>query len=224
MKKIWLAALVVAALAVAGCDNPFAPKTRTPDEDPPEPAKQATEPEIVMDNLEKAFEERDKELYETLLDERFWFTETDCAGNIEFFNDREEELAIMGGRDNSEGVLDRFRTIEYTFNIFAGDGRTRELGIERPNAFEGDPDGHPDEDWEVFRGRVEMLLLENPTDGFRVEQVMTFKLREGDDGLWRIARWIDDPVSGGGDCGFKWAGKVANESDSWGRVKSVFNR
>ena len=63
----------------------------------------------------------------------------------------------------------------------------------------GDPDGHPDEDWEVFRGRVEMLLLKTSDDGFRVNQIMTFKLRQGEDGLWRIVRWIDDPLVG--DCG-----------------------
>lgn len=181
----------------SACSNPFAPSTRTPVTTPDEPAPAADQPEIVIDNLNRAFNDRDKELYETLLDERFWFTETDCEGNIVFFNGREEELAIMGGRDNSEGLLDRFRTVEYEFRLIE---RSRELGIEFPLAFEGDPDGHPDEDWEVFRGRVEILLLENPTDGFRVDQIMTFKVRQGDDGLWRIARWIDDPLSGGGDC------------------------
>ena len=47
---------------------------------------------------------------------------------------------------------------------------------------------------------------------------MTFKLREGDDGTWRMVRWIDDPL--GGDCG---AGKILEE-DTWGRIKVRFLR
>ena len=31
-----------------------------------------------MQNVARAFNERDKDLYETLLDDAFWFTETDC--------------------------------------------------------------------------------------------------------------------------------------------------
>ena len=181
------------------CSNPFAPKKTTPLTTTDQaPAEKATSPEIALDNLERAFEDRDKELYETLLDQRFWFTEDDCAGNLVFQNGREEELSIMlGTRDGSEqGILDQFRTIEYDFQLIQ---RFTELGRDFPSAFEGDPDGHPDEDWEVFRGRVEMQLLEEKNLGFRVEQNMNFKLRKGDDSLWRMARWIDDALVG--DCG-----------------------
>ena len=51
----------------------------------------------------------------------------------------------------------------------------------------------------MIRGRVEILLLDPDGDGFRVEQVMNFKMRQGASGLWRIVRWIDDPLAG--DCG-----------------------
>jgi hypothetical protein len=219
MKYKWTPILLAVVLLVGACSNPFAPATRTPEDEVKEPAKEATEPEIVMDNLERAFEDRDKELYESLLDERFWFTEPDCAGNISFFNDREAELEIMGSRDNSDGLLDQFRTIEYTFSILQN-GRTRELGLNHPIAFENDPDGHPDEDWEVFRGRVEMLLLTTPEDGFRVDQLMTFKLRQGEDGLWRIARWVDDPLDSGNDCNASTPKSVA--VTTIGRIKAGF--
>ena len=182
----------------------------------PPPAEPASTPEIALDNLERSFNERDKELYETLLDERFWFTEDDCAGNLVLHNDRETEIAIMGPRDgSSRGIFDQFRTIEYDFQLIE---RRTELGREFPNAFEGDPDGHPEEDWEVFRGRVEILLLESDNEGFQVSQVMTFKLREGDDGLWRMARWIDDVLAG--ECGGESL-KLA-EASSWGRIKASF--
>jgi len=206
------------------CSNPFAPSTDKPPPDVTlEPAPEATQPEIVMDNLERAFNERDKELYETLLDDSFWFTEPDCLGDVVFENGKEEELEIMGPRDgSSQGILDIYRTIEYEFVPLA---RSTELGRDFPIAFEGDPDGHPDEDWEVFRGRVQILLLETPDDGFRVDQVMTFKLRQGEDGLWRIRRWIDDPLTGacdslepGGDTGS--AKRIVTfESTPWAELK-----
>ena len=195
------AAALAAGVLLAACDNPFAPKKETPPGGSVverAPAQEATEPKIVMDNIERAFDDRDKELYETLLDERFWFTEDDCNGNLVYANGREEELEIMGTRDgSSRGIFDVFRDVNWTFQPIE---RETELGRDHPMAFEGDPDGHPDEDWEVFRGRVEMLLLKTDDDGFRVDQVMNFKLREADDGIWRIVRWIDDPLVGD-NCG-----------------------
>ena len=182
--------------------------------DPPPPA---TSPEQLMENLALAMNGRDGALYETLLDGNFWFTESNCVGELVFANGREEELEILAGtRDGShKGIFDVFPTFEFEFGLLE---RSLELGRDYPEAFEGDPDGHPDEDWEAFRGRVEILLLISDDEGFRVDQIMTFKLREGDDGIWRLVRWIDDPL--GGDCG---AGKIL-EVDTWGRIKVRFLR
>lgn len=180
-----------------------------------DPASPATTPEQLMENLSRAMNGRNEALYESLLDEDFWFSESDCLGNLVFANGREEELEILTGtRDGGrQGMFDFFRTIWFEFQLIE---RSVELGGDYPGAFEGDPDGHPDEDWEAFRGRVEILLLRSDDDGFRVDQIMTFKLREGDDGIWRLVRWIADPLVG--DCG---AGKVL-EKDSWGRIKATF--
>ena len=192
---LWLAFV---SLACSSCTNPFAPTPVPPPGPDPDPHRPATEPEIVMDNLERAVNEQDDVLYETLLDDGFWFTEPDCLGDVVYENGREEEIEIMfGPRDGaSEGIFDIFRTINYEFLPIE---RRTELGRDSPIAFEGDPDGHPQEDWEVFRGRVRMLLLINADDGNRIDQDMSFKMRRGDDGLWRIRRWIDDPLAG--DCG-----------------------
>ena len=195
--RVLVVAVVAAASGMlAACSNPFAPSTaRPPGGEELPPALVATTPEIAMDNLARAFNERDKELYETILDEDFWFTETDCRGDLVFANGFEQELEIMGGaRDgSSQGIFAEFRTIEWDFQLTL---RETEFAGSRPGPL---PDGHLDEDWEVFRGRVEILLLETRDDGFRVTQTMIIKLRQGDDGLWRIIRWIDDPLSG--DCG-----------------------
>ena len=213
------AVLFAALTLLVACSNPFAPEKTVPtDVVEKPPAEQTTTPEIVMENLERAFSDRDKDLYESILDDNFWFTETDCLGELILANDKEEELQIMGTRDGSnQGIFDIFRSIDWNFQQSQ---RYTELGRDFPNAFDGDPDGHPDEDWEVFRGRVEILLLQSADDGFRVVQVMSFKLRKSDDDLWRIVRWIDDPLAGDcGDGGDSDAGRPVGSSWSWGQLK-----
>ncbi|MBT3342643.1 MAG: hypothetical protein HN712_08060 [Gemmatimonadetes bacterium] len=169
-----------------------------------------------MTNLERAFSHREREVYESLLDGDFWFTETDCLGELVLANDREEELLIMGSRDgSSKGIFSIYRTINWSFQPVA---HITELGRDYPDAFEGDPDGHPDEDWEVFRGRVEILLLRPNNDGVAVSQTMNFKLRQGEDGLWRIVRWVDDPLSG--DCSGAGSARPAGTT-SWGGSRQV---
>ena len=197
--------------------EPVIPEPVIPEPEP-EPAV-ATTPEQLMHNIARAMRGRDKALYETLLDEDFWFNETDCLGNTVFDNDLETELTIIvGSRDGStKGLFDIFLDFSYDFELIR---RLQELGTEFPEAFEGDPDGHPDEDWEVFYGRVQMLMLDENGDGYRVDQFMTFKLRLDEGGIWRMVRWLDDPLGGSSCVG---AGKILVEEDSWGRIKnSIF--
>ncbi len=201
------------------CSNPldFAPDTQDPSiiEPPAPPAPPATTPEQLMDNLARAMRTRDKELYDDLLDEGFLFTEWDCLGEVDYHYDREEELAIMTGtRDGSEpGIFDIFRNFDFDFELTR---RTQELGSEHPESFPGDPNGHPDEDWDVFYGRVQMRLLDENGDGYRVDQFMTFKLRRDlEYDLWKIARWENDALEG--DCG--GAGKHLANALSWAALK-----
>ncbi len=212
-----LIAFLIAA-PLAGCGNPFAPDKQPGTGDVQGPAPDASTPEILMDNLARAMRDRDKDLYESVLDQGFWFTETDCAGDIVLENGLEQELEFLGGsRDGARpGIFDIFRSFEFDFQLIR---RSVELGPDFPDAFEDDPDGHPNEDWQVFRGRVQMLMLDENGDGFRVDQIMTYKLRAGDDGLWRITRWIDDPLSG--DCG---TGKRSAQFVDWGNAKQIAAR
>ena len=167
-----------------------------------------------MENLERAFEARDLDLYESLLDDGFWFTEADCLGEVRYHNDKQVELEVMGGGDDSRrGIFGAFRTIEF---YLVAEDRHDELGVDSPMAFEGDGDGHPEEDWHVYRGRVEMLLLHEPDEGFQVDQVMTFKLRQDEAGTWHIRRWADDPLAR--DC--SESGEEPAGAESWGRIKA----
>ena len=181
-------------LALGACANPFAPPKHIPDGGSQVVISPATQPEILFDNLHQAMRGRDLALYESLIDEDFWFTEFDCRGDLVLANGREKELEILGNRQGtSRGVFDAFREFRFDFSLIR---RDRELGPEYPYAFAGDPDGHPHEDWEVYRGRVQMLMLDDVGDGYRIDQVMTFKLREDAEGLWKIVRWDDDPIAG----------------------------
>ena len=208
------ALIALAGLFLAGCGL-FAPKKITGDDAKGPPPSSTFTPQVVMDNLERAFDDRDRNLYETLLDDAFWFTEADCRGDLLYYYGKEEELRIMGPRDgSSHGIFDIYRDIDWKFHPSR---RYREFGRDHPESFEGDPDGHPVEDWEVFRGRVEIRLIERPGEGYFVDQVMTFKMREGDDGLWRIVRWMDDPLST--DCGEGESAKPAGTTFS--SVKAI---
>ena len=87
------------------------------------------------------------------------------------------------------------------------------IGSEYPEAYEGDPD----ENWEVFYGRVQMLMLDENGDGYRVDQFMTFKLRQDEEGIWQMVRWLDDHP--GGLC--VGAGKILVEASTWGSIKPI---
>ena len=217
MKSFTFFLIFCGLLALSACSNPFAPKTQPPSEiEPPAPpAPPATTPLQLMDNLDRAMSTRDKDLYESLLDKDFLFTEPDCLGEIVYFNNKEEELEIMGGsRDGSQpGIFDIYRDFTFDFELTR---RSQELGSDYPENFPGDPKGHPDEDWEVFYGRVQMLLLDENGDGFRVDQFMTYKLRlDPEDGLWKIVRWENDALAG--DCG--GASKRLANTLSWAALK-----
>ena len=101
--------VAIVVVAVCSCERgPFSimpvPVPETEDTPP------ATTPEQLMDNLARAMRTRDKALYETLLNEDFWFNETDCLGYIVFDNDLETELnIIIGSRDgDTKGLFDIF--------------------------------------------------------------------------------------------------------------------
>ncbi|MCY4606344.1 MAG: hypothetical protein OXE49_19080 [Gemmatimonadetes bacterium] len=192
--------VAVVVVAVCSCERST----------PVEVVRDDSTPEQLMDQLAQAMRTRDKALYETLLDENFWFAEFDCLNYIVLENDLEAELTIIVGHrdESSKGLFDIFRDFSYDFELFR---RYQELGPEFPEIYEGDPYGHPDEDWEVFFGRVQMLMLDENGDEYRVDQFMTFKLRQDEEGDWRMVHWIDDALID--SCG---SGVVG---DSWGRIK-----
>ena len=128
--------VAVVVVAVCSCERerskPIEPEPVIPEPVIPEPETAvATTPEQLMHNLARAMRDRDKALYETLLNEDFWFNETDCLGYIVFDNDLETELnIIIGSRDGStKGLFDIFSDFSYDFELIR---RWQELGSEYP--------------------------------------------------------------------------------------------
>ncbi len=180
---------------IIGCSNPFSPKPKRPPDIPVEVdivdvIPDATTPEIFLENLDFAMDHKDIGVYEDLLDERYWWTEPNQTDSLDFAWGKDRDIEVV------KRIFEEFAIFDFDFTQAVGTrGRfTEEKGTELPQ-FEGDPNAHTDEDWEVLFGPVNMFMVdETRENGFRVSQNMTFKLRQNEKGLWKIVRWIDDPI------------------------------
>ena len=160
------------------CDSPSAGKALTPPciylPDPTGPA---------IDRLSFALDFHHRQIYEAAIDESFLFIETDCSDEVVFSNDRSEELAFIGGEDLSfsRGIFDLNWSIGWDFLHF------REPYMEAT--------GHPDyggEEWEVNEGLLRLVFQRRRSHDI-VEQNTVIKSRLGEDGIWRVVRWIGKP-------------------------------
>ena len=207
LNNIPMALLLSALLAgITACESDSKPIKSEP---VPE-VEEATTVEIFLTNFERAMDQRDEELLDQLLDERFFFSQDDCLGQNVFVNDRKTYLeCLTGNSDGSlEGIWDIFRDFNFDYNLIE---RTVELGPEFPNAFEGDPDGHPDEDWEVLRLQISVLMTDGQDNGSRINKIVFLKLRRDEAGLLRLVRWDNDSLAG--DCS---NGESVNQEPSLG--------
>ena len=132
----------------------------------------ATSPELLLENLLTAMNDRDLELYGTLLHEDFQFAAA-CVGEESRDNQREEELSMM------ENVFQHFAFIEVTLTLT--DTQTAEAG----------------QNLEI---RMQMLLIDENGDGFRSDQLVTLSAIEDGEGIWRISRWLEHAPGGTDEC------------------------
>jgi hypothetical protein len=169
--------LVVGGLLLtAGCDL-FT--TRDP-EDPISggtPAEIATSPDEVMDRLQASVQLRDPELYMIVIDDEFRYEATPSAYEDVLF------FAQWGVDDE-----DRFIRQLLSPGILPADS-TAEWNFEEVDRTEW---GDSVLFRESYRLEVHMTLTELPQVYEGLAQLLLWR---GDDGGWRIRRWLDD--SGG---------------------------
>ncbi len=170
--------LLVIALLLAACENPFAPAVVGPSRIVP--IVRQTAPDSVLHNFRYAYEHRDIDVYENCLDEQFVFRyiDQDRTGQI-------EQVEIS--RDGPSGDLAR---TERLFRLFD------EIKLETWVPVFDRREFPNNETWEVYR--VYFNLSVKDLDGdfgfefFEAVGIAEFKFRKSaSDSLYRIVVWDD---------------------------------
>ncbi len=170
--------LALLGLWVFGCSNPFTP----PDVGPTggTPIKPLDSPENVLDNLVYAYEQRDIDVYEELLDPGFAF--------VYFDPERVEGIeTVVVPRDGPSGDLERTRRLLRVFDEVR-------LPVFRVIEASRDTTGNVP----IELRRVAFQLTVRDLDGdfgfesFEATGDALFSIaRSSSDGLWRLIRWED---------------------------------
>ncbi|GAB4314274.1 MAG: hypothetical protein Kow0074_01170 [Candidatus Zixiibacteriota bacterium] len=169
--------LMITAMLI-GCANPFSP----PDVGPTggSPIKPLDSPENVLENLQYAYEQRDYDVYEELLDKDFRF--------VYFDPERVEGIeTVIVPRDGPSGDLERTRRL---FRVFD------EIRLPVFEIVEASIDSTPTSP--LQQRRVAFQLTVRDLDGdfdfeaFEATGDARFTFQQSPtDRLWRIVRWED---------------------------------
>jgi hypothetical protein len=156
-------------------------------------SRPTTDPALVLEQVQRAMNQRDLGLYESLLDDRFLFVETDCQGRMFDLHDRAQELALVGGSGGSAqpGVFRAFAGFSFDLSVVE---HRQEAGAAQAPGPKADG-GHPGETWEVYVTRVRMRMTSARGDTLpSVDTILTYKLRLDPARRWRIVRAVNSPL------------------------------
>jgi hypothetical protein len=181
---------IAGSILLLSCSNPFAPPEVGPGILAPILPQNCSEcPDsvnafAVLSNFKYAYENRDIDVYENLLDNDFIFIyiDQDLHGEI-------EEIEVP--RDGTSGDIARTRRLFEAFNEIRLDTWIpQRIEPEGPTY----PD-HPGETWEVWLVTFH-LFLRDLTGTYNFQQfeangLAFYKMRASDDGYWRIVVWED---------------------------------
>jgi hypothetical protein len=179
---LWLKGALVVSLAltlvVTSCQNPFTPAVVGPSQ--LVPIALQTAPDSVLANFKYAYEQRDIDVYENLLDEEFIFRyiDQDRTGQIEY---------VEVPRHGPSGDLARTERMFRLFDEIRLD--TWVPLFDREEEVDG-------EIWPVWRVYFNLSLKDLDGDyGYEFYEavgIAEFKFRQSeDDGLYRIVFWDD---------------------------------
>jgi len=188
--KYTIMQISAAAVILFSCSNPFAPPEVGPGVLAPiMPQNCSTCPDsvnafAVLSNFKYAYENRDIDVYENLLDNDFLFIYID--------QDREGQIEqVEVPRDGTSGDIARTRRLFQVFSEIRLDtwipNRTEPEGPTNPD--------HPGETWEVWVVTFHLFLRDLAGDynyqQFEANGLALFKIRKSSDGYWRIVVWED---------------------------------
>lgn len=209
---------LVLLTATLGCWNPFAPDQ----ERPPGGGEELSldTPDNTLKALDYAMNHKDIEWYDRVLDEDYWFREpNEYDDELDKGWGKEEDVRVVkkifeyfdvfeyrlpgnpwylefgSNTDSLQNLLtpDKIDELLAMLGLKAGDD-TRKQEIIETSEQAGEEDDHPGEVWVVFSRPVDMYMYNYAKDeGYKVNQQFDIKLRRGEDGLWRIVRWVDYP-------------------------------
>ncbi|MEE9555420.1 MAG: hypothetical protein V3W18_14125 [candidate division Zixibacteria bacterium] len=193
IRRIFIS-IAIAGTIILACSNPFAPPELGPGMLAPILPQNCSEcPDSVnaysvLSNFKYAYENRDIDVYENLLDNDFLFIyiDQDQHGEIE---------QIEVPRNGTSGDLNSTGRMFEVFNEIRLDTWIpRRLEQEGPLT-----PAHPDETWEVWIVTFHLFLKDLTGDynfqQFEANGLAFFKIRKSADGYWRIIVWEDHSFS-----------------------------
>jgi len=197
MKRI--AMLALAGFVAFGLNSCILdPKEDKPGDPPPVPYKDLTQRDDVLFNLQKAYNERNLDRYDELLDADFvfFFSNTDYPETVPY--DQWGRAAELGANRNmfdptfSRPPLEPVSDIDLQLTYAPGEDKWVE--VTPP-----DPVKYPDEVWYEKIVTYSINIKAGSTDfvGNNIQASFTVRLATGEDSreYWRIVIWRDDTGS-----------------------------
>ncbi|MFC1541126.1 hypothetical protein ACFL50_01610 [Candidatus Latescibacterota bacterium] len=178
--------LIAAALSMLSSSCIFAPKEGERKVDDTVGKWQTpVAPDIVIENLKVAFNDRDIDLYERCLHVNYFYESISEIDSLNVSWSRSTDVSVM--RNLFDDCLS-FVFIPIQSSII------KEYGSGITDIPEGAQisDEHPNEIWRIYNYDISMDLSFRTHGEMRVHQFMKYAMVEDENGHYSIIRWIDE--------------------------------
>ncbi len=144
-------------------------------------------PEVVIENLKVAFNDRDIDLFERCLHPDYFYESPSEIDSLDVRWARSEEVRIVGE------IFDDCTAFVFNTSTYSN---IKEYGsnIQYPPPGSEISDEHPDDIWYIFTYDISMDLYLKTYGDLKVQQFMEFVLVEDPENHWSIIRWIDETI------------------------------